>query len=601
MTTPRTVVHLLHAQAERLKERPAHWTRRGPSWRPVSWREYAQRVKELANGLIALGFRPGDALAIVSFNREEWAVGSLAAMAAGGRVVGAYTTCSQEQLSHLLIHSAARFALVENPELARRVAAVAGGPEHLLVIDAMGPRVARERTLGEVLELGGATSDSDYYARLDALREDDVAALIYTSGTTGPSRGVLVSHRNLTWTTERLGACHPTSEDDVLLSYLPLAHVAEQVLSLYLPLSTGLQVYFARGPASLPDDLLEVRPTVFFGVPRVWEKLQARIEAGLEREPPARQRLIAWARDLTRRSHADGMEHLQSHLRVQGGHALARAWVHRPLKARLGLDRARVFAASAAPMSLQVLEFFASFDIVVAEVYGQSEATGPTSVSTPRAVKLGAVGRPMPGVQVRLGADREILVRGGNVCLGYFRDEAASAALLEDGWLHSGDLGAIDQEGFLSITGRKKELLVTSGGQKTSPVALEQLLSALEPLGPALVVGDRRAHLGALLTLDRDRVPAFARRHGWPASPEALAGHPDFRRDLTERIERQVNARLARFEAVRAFEVLAGEFSVATGELTPTFKLRRAYCEQKYADQVDRLYVEAATRFSSGT
>jgi long-chain acyl-CoA synthetase len=589
-THHRTVVHLLHAQAERLKERPAHWSRRGPTWRPASWREYAQRVKDFATGLIALGFRPGDALAIIALNREEWAVGSLAAMAAGGRAVGVYTTCSQEQLGYILAHSEARFALVESGELARRVREVAPGLRELVVMEVAPPHPQAVRAFTEVLELGRSGSDAEYYGRLDALQPGDVAQLIYTSGTTGPAKAVMVSHANLTWTTERLGACHPTSEEDALLSYLPLAHIAEQVLSLYVPLSSGMQVYFSRGPSALLEDLLEVRPTVFLGVPRVWEKLKVRLQAALDAEPDARRRIVAWAREVTRRYHADAMGHLQSGLQVQAGYALAKALVHRPVKARLGLDRVRVFAASAAPMSLEVLEFLASLDVVVAEVYGQSEATGPTSVSTPQALKLGAVGRPLPGVEVRLLPDGEILVRGGNVCLGYWRDEAATAALLEGGWLHSGDLGLLDQEGFLTITGRKKEILVTSGGQKASPTSLEQRLSAIEPLGPALVVGERRPHLGALLTLDRERVVPFARRRGWPTEPRALALNPAFLRYLEEAIEREVNSRVARHEAIRRFEVLPEEFSVAAGELTATFKLRRRRCEQKYAPLIDRLY-----------
>jgi long-chain acyl-CoA synthetase len=237
-----------------------------------------------------------------------------------------------------------------------------------------------------------------------------------------------------------------------------------------------------------------------------------------------------------------------------------------------------------------VLEALASLDIVVAEVYGQSEATGPTSVSVPGGTRLGAVGRPMPGVEVRLEADGEILVRGGNVCLGYHRDPEATAELLAGGWLHSGDLGTLDQEGFLTITGRKKELLVTSGGQKASPAGLEQRLSAIEPLGPSLVVGERQPHLAALLTLDRERVQAFAAARGWPGEPARLAEHPAFRRYLQEAVEREVNSRVARHEAIRRFEILPHEFSPASGELTPTFKLRRAYCERKYAPAIDHLF-----------
>ncbi|MGV3619350.1 MAG: AMP-dependent synthetase/ligase, partial [Archangium sp.] len=454
------------------------------------------------------------------------------------------------------------------------------------------PETPREGvlTFSEVLERGARANESDYYARVEALEPEGIAQLIYTSGTTGHPKGVMLSHRNLSWTSVHLSQCHPLGPDDALLSYLPLSHIAEQVCSIYGPLVPGLQVYFARSFETLGDDLREVRPTVFFGVPRVWEKFKAKAELGLSTQPRVRKRLISWARDVAFRFHDDVMSHRQSSITLQSQYALAKRTVFGPLKARIGLDRARVLATSAAPISKEVLQFFTSLDLPIAEVYGQSEVTGPTSVSTASAIKLGKLGRPMPGVEVRIAEDGEILVRGGNVCVGYFKDPHATAELLEDGWLHSGDVGRLDEDGFLEITGRKKELIVTSGGKKTSPSNIEGLLKTIEPISQAMVVGDRRNYLVALLTLDAERVRAFAEKNGFPTEPAQLVQHEAFRRYVSEAIERDVNPRLARFETIKHFDVLPNDFSIEGGELTSTLKLRRKPTEAKYAAKIENLY-----------
>ncbi len=587
------MVHQLHDMAERLKDSPALWTRRGGGWVPTSWRQYARRVRDFALGLQSLGFAPRQALAVMGFNREEWVVAALGAMASGGVAVGVYTTSSSEQLAYVADHCEAPIVLLENEDSLERLEGVRGllpRLRHVILMDP--PATPREGvlTFSEVCERGARGNDADYYARLDALQPGDLAQLIYTSGTTGHPKGVMLSHRNLCWTTVHLSSCHPTGPDDVLLSYLPLSHIAEQVATIYGPLVNGLQVYFAQGFEQLAENLREVRPTLFLGVPRVWEKFKAKVEAGIASQPRSRQRVVAWARDVARRFHDDAMNHRQSSITLQGQYALARRLVFQPLKARIGLDRAHLLATSAAPIAREVLEFFASLDLVIAEIYGQSEVTGPTSVSTASAIKFGKLGRPMPGVEVRLADDGEILVKGGNVCLGYYKDPAATAELLEGGWLHSGDVGQLDEDGYLQITGRKKELIVTSGGKKTSPAHLEGLLKGIEPIGNALVVGEGRNYLVALLALDPERVGAFARQRGFPGEARALASHAPFRVYLEAALEREVNARVARFEQLKRFEVLPQDFSVEGGELTSTLKVRRKVCEAKYADVIARLY-----------
>ncbi len=590
---PKTMVHQLHEVAERLKDEPALWTRRGDAWVPTSWRQYAQRVRDFALGLQSLGFEPQQAMTVMGFNREEWVVAALGAMASGGVGVGIYTTASAEQIGYITGHCEATIALVENEAFLDTLLSVRSQLprlRHVIVMDA--PAVPREGvyTFAEVLERGARANESDYYARLDTLDPAGLAQLIYTSGTTGHPKGVMLSHHNLCWTTVQLSQCHPIGFGDTIVSYLPLSHIAEQVCTIYGPLINGLQVYFAQSFEKLPENLREVRPTLFLGVPRVWEKFKAKAEAGIATQPRTRQRVLAWARSVAARFHDDAMSHRQSSITLQGQYALAQRLVFAPLKARIGLDRAHLLATSAAPISKDVLEFFASLDLPIAEIYGQSEVTGPTSVTTLHQMKLGKLGRPMPGVEVRIADDGEILVKGGNVCMGYFKDPAATAELLQNGWLHSGDVGQLDEDGFLMITGRKKEIIVTSGGKKTSPSNLEGLLKAIEPIGNAMVVGEGRNYLVALLALDPERAAPFAAKKGFPRELGALAASESFRTYLREAIEREVNPRVARFETIKKFEVLPHDFTVEGGELTSTLKVRRKIVAQKYAGAIERLY-----------
>lgn len=593
LRVPKTMAHQLQEVAERLKDEPALWTRRGTEWVPTSWRQYAQRMRDFALGLQSLGFSPKQALTVTGGNREEWLVAALGAMASGGFAVGVYATSSAEQMAYITRHCEASLALVENETFLDTLLSVrADLPKlkHIIVMDA--PATPREGilTFAEVLERGARANEADYYARLETVDPEHLAQLIYTSGTTGQPKGVMLSHRNVCWTAVHLCQSHPVDSKDVVLSYLPLAHIAEQLCSVYVPILKGVQVYFAPSFEKLGDDLQEVRPTIFVGVPRVWEKFKQRIEASIAEQPVSAQRLLAWAQDVAGRFHDDAMSHRQSTITLQAQYALAKRLVFAPLKAKLGFDRANILITSAAPIAVDVLAFFASLDLPVAELYGQSEATGPTSVSTQMAMQFGKVGRPMSGVEVRIAHDGEILVKGDNVCQGYFKDPKATKELLKNGWLHSGDIGQLDDDGLLAITGRKKELIVTSGGKKTAPSYLEGLLKSIEPVSHAVVVGEARSHLVALLTLDADAVKDFASKRHFPAALPELATHEGFKTYLKEAIDREVNSRVAKYETIKRFEVLPNEFTIEGGELTSTLKVRRAAVAQKYSSVLKSLY-----------
>ena len=591
------MVHALQDQATRRQHRPALWTRRGRNYVPTSWHEYALRVKRFALGLHGLGFRRGSALPILSFNREEWLVADMAALALGGMPVGIYTSSSLEQVRYIVDHCEAGLLVVENEKhLATALAVRERVPRlrHIIVMDApSSPLPEGVLRYADVLQRGTGVDEGPYWNAVNELQPDGLATLIYTSGTTGHPKGVMLSHRNLVWTAEHLmRAAELEEEGEVLLSYLPLAHIAEQMLSLHGPILVGAEVYFARSFETLAEDLRDARPTLFFGVPRVWEKFKGRIEQSLRELPPARQKVVGWARAVASERHARSLRHQRVPLHQEGQYQLARRTVLQALLAKIGLDRTRFFSTGAAPIGRDVLEFFASLDVVLREVYGQSESCGPTSLNTRGATCLGSLGRPLLGVEVRIAEDGEILVRGGGICLGYYKDPAATAELLQDGWLHSGDVGHLDSEGYLHITGRKKELIVTSGGKKTAPAHIELLLKAVPPVGNAVVIGERRKFLVALLTLDPERARALARQHGWPEDLKALATDSRLRQLLHESLEREVNPRLARFETIKRFAVLAEDFSIASGELTPSMKVRRQAVEARHEDLIESLYAE---------
>jgi len=593
-----TVIAALERAAHQFADRPALAHRGDSGWVTTSWRDYRDEIFRAAAGFVRLGVVPGTGLAIHSANRPEWAVADLAAIAAGAIPTGIFVTNTPEQCAYVLDHTEATIAVADNAEaLAKLLAARAGAPRLATIVvfdldESAGheagdglPAVVSWRRL---LELGAAAGEEGVRQRVAMQRETDVATLIYTSGTTGSPKGVELTHRNLVWTA-RCGA-HETIHvrpDDRQLSYLPLAHIAEQMLTLHLPLQHGGCTYFVPSLDRVPEALREVRPTIFFAVPRVWEKLQSAVEKAIAEAPPLRRRLLGWAR---RKALAAGYA-AQRGEPVGLGAAMADRLVLGKVRAKLGLHRVRHAASAAAPISLGTLEFFLSLGVPIFEIYGLSETSGPGTISTPGRFRTGSVGPAMPGLELRLAEDGEVLMRGPNIFRGYRKDREATAAALDaDGWFHSGDIGELSDDGFLRITDRKKELLVTSGGKKIAPAPIESRLREIEGVAHAVLVGEQRNFVAALLTLDPAALPTLAGRLGSPARTlAAAAGCPLVRSFLGREIDR-VNSALARFETVRKFEVLPTEFSVDGGELTPTLKLKRKVVRQKFAARIQKLY-----------
>lgn len=594
-----TMVHeVLAASVKRFGDRPALRVKRDGQWQTTTWAAYERDARRVGRALVSLGAEPGKGVAIIGANSPEWLIADIGAIFAGAVPAGIYATSTAEQVRYIAGHCEAKIAFADTAAQVEKFVVEQERMPTLEVVVQMRGRPAegtrgRLRVLGweDLLALGDSASESELDARIAAQREDDVCTLIYTSGTTGAPKAVMISHTNLTWTaTSTLTTLEFTAED-VVVSYLPLSHVAEQMLTVHGPMTVGALVYFAESIETLGETLQEVRPTVFLGVPRVWEKIQAKMMSAGAAAPPLRKKIAAWARKV---GLAGGYAEQRKESRPLL-YPVAKKVVFDKVRERLGLDRARLCVTSAAPISKSTLEFFLSLGIPILEVYGMSECTGPATFSPPDRYRTGKCGIVLPGAEVKIAEDGEICMRGPHVFKGYLKDdEATRSALDPDGWLHSGDIGVLDAEGFLQITDRKKDLLITAGGENIAPQVLEGQLTAIPVVGQAVVVGDRMKYLSALVTLDPERVKLEATACGSPASTIAEAARCEvFRRHLQAQID-QVNQKLARVQTIKKFVVVPSEFSIDGGELTPTMKVKRKVVNEKYKREIAGMYADAA-------
>jgi long-subunit acyl-CoA synthetase (AMP-forming) len=586
---PDTVLDVFDATARLHSGRPAMARKRGGAWEFTTWGEYQEEVRRAARALVAAGVEPGRGIAILSANRPEWFVTSLAGAMVGARVAGIYTNSTPEQCRYVAEHSEAALAVVDEPEALAKLEGDDGRPaglRRIVVLD--GPSAEPGvRSWADFMASGEPSHEPEVGRRTAALTASTVSTLIYTSGTTGPPKGVMLTQRNLAFVVVKLRELMPIGAEDRLISYLPLSHITEQVVSHLLSIATGATVYFAESLEKMPENLREVRPHFFVGVPRVWEKIQAGIQAKAAQASPLRRRLAAWARGVGRASgEAD-----QAGRPRPWSYALADRLVFQKVRAALGLDAARMLAVGTAPIARETLDFFESLGMPIMEAYGMSECAGPATMSLPERYKLGWAGYAIPGTELRLAEDGEVLIRGPHVFTGYYRDEAATREALDaSGWLHSGDVGEIDASGFLRITDRKKELIITSGGKNIAPQQLEGKIKQIAGVSQAVAIGDRRPYVVALVTLDPARVAAVAAEAGSQArTPEEAARCSAFKAHLDAQLE-SVNRGLARFETIKKIAILPRELAVETGELTPTLKLRRRAIHERHRETIEALY-----------
>jgi long-chain acyl-CoA synthetase len=588
---PDTIPHRVLTNATRLGETPAYHVRGPSGWQASSWSTYGDEVRRAGAALVALGVEERTPVCILGANRPEWVIFDVGAMAAGAVPAGIYATSSPSECEYILNHSEAPVLLVEDGTQWAKIDSVRGNLPHLRHVVLMRGAETIEDPMvlsWEEFVRRGEGAGGAVDARLDALRPESLGTFIYTSGTTGRPKAVMLTHDNLAWTAARAADLVGAIPADRVLSYLPLSHIAEQMFTIHLPAVTGSAVYYAESIEKLLENLLEVRPTAFFGVPRVWEKFQAGVAAKLAEATGPKAKLAQQAMAVGRQVTARRNRGLEPALTVQAQYKVFQKLVYQKVKAALGLDQARLCASGAAPVAEEVLQYFAGFDLPIYEVYGQSEDSGPTTFNAPGHTRFGTVGPPFPGVEVKIAGDGEILVRGRNVFAGYYKDPDATAEALEDGWLHSGDLGEFDADGFLTITGRKKDIIITAGGKNVAPTLIEGGLKNHRLVSEAVVIGDRRKYLTVLLTLDAEAAGRFLAERG-------LSGRPADTEAVLVEIEKAldvVNTELARVEQVKKFTILPRELSMADGELTPTLKVKRTVVHDHFAAEIEAMYKE---------
>ena len=570
---------------------PAYFERIDGTWAPTTWATYAQQVRSAAKSLIALGLQPGAAVTILGFNRPEWVILDVAAMAIGAVPAGIYTTNSPAECKYIINHSESPVILLEDEGQWAKIHEVKTELPALRHVVMMRGAPAIDDPLvmswDEFMAKGADVPDDALTARLDSLEPDQLATLIYTSGTTGPPKAVMLSHDNLAWTAAGGVGAFGMNEQEKGLSYLPLSHIAEQMFTIHIPSTLGSAVAYAESIDKLADNIKEVKPTYFAGVPRVWEKFYAGVTQQLAHAEGAKAKIAAWAMDVGRKANAERMRGRQPGGLLAVQEKIADTLVLSNVRTALGFDNTRTFLTAAAPISPEIQEFFSAF-FILNEVYGQSEDTGPTSMTIPGRTKFGSVGIPYPGTEVKIAADGEILVKGRNVFLGYYKQPVDTAETLIDGWLYSGDLGDFDDEGYLQITGRKKDIIITAGGKNVAPKPLEGGLKSHPLVSEAVVIGDRRKFLSALVTLDEEAAAAWMSARGESgAAHESKSIHAEVAAAVDE-----LNKNFARVEHIRKFAILPRQLSIEGGELTPTLKVKRNKVAEHFADVIEGIYAE---------
>jgi long-chain acyl-CoA synthetase len=555
----------------------------------ITWGELRERVDALAGGLAGLGLGHGQTVALMLSNRPEFHICDLASMMLGATPFSIYNTYTAEQIAYIVGDAGASIVMCEQQFLPQVLKAreQLPGLEHVIVVDGDPPR----GTIA-LAQVEGANAGFDVDAAVARIKPTDLLTLIYTSGTTGPPKGVQLVHRNLLAAVEGLDELITFPRDGRVISWLPAAHVAERNAHHYLPIVFGLQITCCDDPRQVLSYLPEVRPSWFFAVPRIWEKLKAGLETMIAGQPSQQRERTQAAIDAAVRKVR--LEQRGEDVPPELAQAVAEAdaEIFAGLRAMLGLDQVEAINVGAAPTPVEVLEFFHAIGLPLAELWGMSETCGAGTVNPADRIKIGTVGPAAPGVQVKLADDGEVLVKSEVVMLGYRNlPDKTSEAFTEDGWLRTGDIGTFDEDGYLRIVDRKKELIINAGGKNMSPANIEAAIKSSSPLiGQACCIGDLRPYNTALIVLDADFAPAWAAQNGIEQSALAdLAGEPRVREAVQEAVD-VANANLARVEQIKKFHLVDGDWLPGGDELTPTMKLKRKPIAEKYAAEIESLY-----------
>ncbi|MEX2451382.1 MAG: long-chain fatty acid--CoA ligase [Rhodospirillales bacterium] len=591
MTHWPNLVTMFFDQAARLGDKPFLWRKTAGQYRPLSWRDTAERVERLARALKAQNVKPGDRLMIVAENRPEWLIADLAAMAAGAISVPAYTTNTVEDHRHIVFDSGAVGAVVSTKALADRFLPAAHESDALRFTVVIDDLAVSQSLNVDILRwqdvLDRHATGEDIAAGAHTLKRTDTACIIYTSGTGGAPKGVMLSHgailHNCAGATDAL--IELGLGDEVFLSFLPLSHSYEHTAGQFFPISVGAQIYYAEGIETLGNNMIEAKPTIMTAVPRLYEMLHARITGAVVKQGGVKAKLFFKAVDLGRKRYDNPAALSFAEKFID---ALLNKAVRDKVRGRFG-GRLKALVSGGAPLNPDIGLFFTALGLTILQGYGQTESAPVASVNRPRKNKIDTVGPPLLDVEVKIAEDGEILIRGELVMQGYWRNEDATREALRDGWLHTGDIGVFDEDRYIKITDRKKDIIVNSGGDNLSPQRVEGLLTLEPEISQAMVYGDKRPHLVGVLVPDAAWVMSWAHTNGKPASLGSLVDDPDLCRALDDAVSR-VNKRLSNIEKVRRFIVAPEPFTVDNALMTPTMKIRRHKINEIYRAALEGLY-----------
>lgn len=570
-------------------------------WKEISWKEYYRQAAYVTHALMEMGIEAGDFIGIIGENSPEWLFMDMGIQMAGARTVGIYTTSAWPQVQYILQHSGCKILFAENEEQVDKWLAMREALpqlEYVIYWDKKGlERLTDPQLLAyeEMVEKGRRSFEQQpelHLSRVEQVDPEDIALLVYTSGTTGNPKGAMLTSRNLLWTAEMVKRYNEglINERDETMSFLPLCHIFERMFGVYIPLVMGYVVNFAEDVETIAQNLREIRPTVGYAVPRVWEKFQSSMLIRMGDAPWLNRKLFKGAMSIGNRYIRKKLAKEPIGWGLKTGYLLAYWIIFFPLRYMVGMDRMRIGLSGAAPISPKVLQFYHMLGITMVEGYGMTETSALITVSKLTDYKLGTVGRPIEGAEVKLAEDGEILVRHPGVVGGYYKNPEATAQALDDGWLHTGDVGTFDDEGFLKIIDRKKDLIITAGGKNIAPQKIESKLKVSPYINDAIVIGDRRKFVSAIIVLDEENINKYARdkKIQYTAYSE-LAAHPEIS-SLIEREVQQVNKELARVETVRKFTILDKRLYVEDGEVTPTMKVKRKFINEQYQDLIEAMY-----------
>jgi long-chain acyl-CoA synthetase len=592
--------HLAEMVRERCRidsEKTAFLVKEDNKWNPVLWSQVDEQVEKIAAGILSLGLDPGDTVSILGNTRLEWTLSDLGTLRMGGISVGIYQTLSAQQVTYILKDSGSKVLIVEDRNQIKKIKPhLAELPELKWIILWDGtPEGPNQISFASLKDKGAEMLSKNPDCVIQAengISPQDTAIIIYTSGTTGPPKGACLSHQNILAELRTTDIIEPEKIGNIMMFFLPLSHVGERVAGQYMRIYRGITAAYVKDITRILDDMKEIRPTFFGSVPRIFEKAYARIQTEAAASSPIKQKVFKWAENVGRQISKNTQVGISSPALLHLQNTIADRLVFRKIRDIFG-GKVKYFLSSSAPIALEIIEFFHACGMLILEGYGQTEVSCFCTLCTPDEYRFGSVGKALPGVELKIADDGEVMVKGEIVFKGYLNQpDLNKKTLTDDGWIFTGDIGKLDEDGYLWITGRKKEIIITSGGKNVTPSNIENLIKNHPLIEHAMVHGDRRKYLTALISLDQDNLKAWAEKNGYPGLDfEALTRLSEIK-ELVQKIIDESNKSFARFETIKKFIITPKPFLVDTGELTPTMKVRRSIVEGKYMDKLNALYDE---------